>query len=204
MMMAGSAPHRYGGLHDGNSIDSVRRKKIIHLLEEQPGLSIDELADAFNISRGTIRHHLQLLIRQGNVAAYRQGNRRLHFTTQMSPMRRKAIYLLRIGSIRSVVNETVDYPRFRLSQVAQQIGLSPRSVRRALQMLEKAGLIEWRSSSKQKGVREVVFHPELRVAWALYIKDAGRAEFRAFHKHPSWFLGIGALLGKLAVADRGS
>lgn len=195
---------RNSDVHYAKVISNPLRADIARLLDEQPGLSIHEVAEIVGLSRGAVRHHLSRLITQGYVAAYRQGNQRLHFTTNMPPMRRKAVYLLRIGSLRSFVEGTIDEGRFHPGELANELGLSARSVRRALAMLEKAGLVERTKSTQQRGAHELSFHSELRVAWTLYIKDAGRAGVKTLHKHPAWFMGFSALLGKLAAADAGA
>ncbi len=54
------------------ALDDPTRRKIIELLREKD-MAAGEIADAFNISKPSISHHLELLKKADIVVAVRQG-----------------------------------------------------------------------------------------------------------------------------------
>lgn len=177
-------------------LENGSRAEVLRVIEERPGLSIQEVAEAMGLSRGAVRHHLGYLTRDGHVASHRHGNHVLLFSAAVPVMRRRAIFQLRIGSIRSIVEAAIERPRFRPVEVADEVGITVRSVRRGLRVLERAGLVQ--SESVRRGTYRLSFHPELRIAWVLYGKDAP-GEISSLRKAPGWLIGLELLLGKLVL-----
>ena len=180
-----------------DQIESGPRADVLRIIEERPGLSIQELAEALELSRGAVRHHLVHLTRDGHVSSHRHGNHVLLFAASVPVMRRRAIFQLRIASIRSIVEVAIARPRLRPVEVADETGISVRSVRRGLRVLERAGLVQ--SESVKRGTYSVSFHPEMRIAWVLYGKDATRVP--SLRKAPGWLIGFELLLGKLVLGS---
>lgn len=179
-------------------LGSGPRADILGIIEERPGLSIQELSEALGLSRGAVRHHLVHLTRDRHVASHRHGNHVLLFAADVPVMRRRAIFQLRIASIRSIVEVAIARPRLRPVEVADETGISVRSVRRGLKILERAGLVQ--SEPVKRGVYRLSFHPEMRIAWVLHGKDAERA-VTSLRKAPGWLIGFELLLGKLALGS---
>lgn len=192
-----AASYKNGRMGTPDLPENPVRANLVQVIEDMPGSSIQELSNALGLSRGATRHHLNHLDKEGFITVYRQGNHRLHFASRMPPMRRKAISLLRISSIRSIVDETIESPRFRAADLTAATELSARSVRRGVKILARAGLAE--SRTVKWGVYDIRYHPELRIAWVLYSKDAGRAAPAPLRETPGWILGLEILLGKLSI-----
>lgn len=186
--------------------------RILQTIEETPGLSIEEVADRVALSRSTVRYHIDRLSSDRLVVIQRQGNHRLHFPASMPRMRCRALTLLRLGSIRSVVDAvmqpvgTSDPPgpttRFRTATIADETGVGVRSVYRCVRTLERAGLAEM-TPTGTRGSYFMAVHPELRIAWVFYAKDAARAP-RPLRAAPAWLLVFEMLLGKMAVGAAAS
>lgn len=185
--------------------------RILQTIEETPGLSIEEVADCVALSRSTVRYHIDRLSADHLVVIQRQGNHRLHFPVSMPRMRRKALTLLRIGSVRSVVDAVMqsvggDPPgptaRFRTVAIAEETGVSARSVYRCVRTLERAGLAEL-TPTGTRGAYLMSVHPDLRIAWVFYAKDAARAP-RPLRTAPAWLLVFELLLGKMAFGAAAS
>ncbi len=177
---------------------NLSRAEVMRIIEDRPGLSIQELAETLGLSRGAVRHHLVHLTRERYVSSHRHGSHVLLFSAIVPVLRRKAIFQLRIGSIRSIVEATIERPWFRPAEVADGAGISVRSVRRGLRVLERAGLVQ--SQSVKRGIYNLTFHPEMRIAWVLYGKDVAQA-VTTLRRAPGWFIGFELLLGKLALGS---
>lgn len=200
-LLDGDAPHLDAASPSASAADllgSGPRADVLRIIEERPGLSIQELSEVLGLSRGAVRHHLVHLTRDGHVASHRHGNHVLLFSTAVPVMRRRAIFQLRIASIRSIVEVAIARPRLRPAEVADETGISVRSVRRGLRILERAGLVH--SEPVKRGVYRLSFHPEMRIAWVLHGKDAARA-VTSLRKAPGWLIGFELLLGKLALGS---
>lgn len=191
---------------------SPARQDILHAIEEMPGLSIQEIAEAVVLSRSTVRYHVRRLVRDQRVVVHRQGNHCLHFATAMPRMRRRAIALLRIRSLRSIAETLLpgdpveeggrDHDAagglILVTDLADGTDIDLRSVYRGLKALERAGLIEMERAAKRRGAYKLSPHPEFRIAWVLHCKGAGRAP-RPLRRTPGWLVGFELLLGKFVL-----
>ncbi len=60
------------------------RGSLVHLIEENPGISFLRISDTLKMNRGTLRYHLDLLEKEGKVKAVVKGNKKLYYTTDGS------------------------------------------------------------------------------------------------------------------------
>ncbi len=183
------------------ALDNPHQERLYRLVEEAPGLNINELAEDMEISRGSTRYHLRRLLKRGLVVAHRHGHNRFHFASNMPVMRRRAVFLLRLPTIRALVELALADDHLRTADLADALGVSARSVRRNLKVLEKAGLLECHQVKNRRGAYDATFHPDLRIAWVLYCKDAGFRRLRPLRKAPALILGLEFLFGLFAFGS---
>lgn len=177
-----------------NGVDHLARVELLRLAREQPGLNIHEMARQLGLSRGATRYHLRVLIRHGRMVTQRQGHHLLHFAAAMPPLRRRAVALLRIGSLRAIVGALVQDRTLRPSALARHLGMSARSVRRGINTLAKTGLALQHKDPRGRG-QDVELHPDARIAWVLWCKDAGQGEAAPEAREaPAWVFSLETVL----------
>jgi DNA-binding MarR family transcriptional regulator len=123
-------------------IRSEKRRTLLEILNRQPGLNIDELAQSLGVRRTAAIHHLRRLEKQITIVRVRQGRHVLHFLGSLPPARRAAICLARVPSIRRIIDDLVQFPQYSQQAVAERIGVSRRTVRRAIRRLLQGRLID--------------------------------------------------------------
>lgn len=150
--------------------EETQRSSLFRLIAEQPGLDLKELADALGFSRSTVAYHVRRL--GPRVVTIRQGRHRLHFSSSMHSMQRQAIALLRIWSVRFLVEAAIREKVIDPHALAQEKGISGRSVRRSIRMLVDAGLAQDHPDEKIRGARRLDLHPHTRLAWSIWCRGA--------------------------------
>ena len=137
-----------------------RRRRILDLLGETPGLNLDEVAQALGVQRTAAKHHLRLLERLGHVVRVHQGRHVMHFRAGMPPVEQEMFRLFRVPSVRRVAEALfLDGGRPR-EALAAELDVTPRTVRRAIRQLTRSGLA--RLERAPDGPR-VFLHPRLRI-----------------------------------------
>lgn len=173
-----------------SALNSPTRSEVVLLLKEQPGLNIVEIAARLKLSVSSTRYHLRRLLRAGTIVAHRQGHHRLHFPSSMRPTQRTSVALLRIASIRSLVEAIIQDPVVKPTALATSLGYSARSIRRSLKILIRAGLAR-EEVNPDTSTRRIELGADLRLAWAFWVSDAGRnAPPANLGKAPSWVLAL--------------
>lgn len=153
-----------------NGVDP-QRQALFKLIEEQPGLNIRELAATLQVARSTARYHLTRLNKADMVATLRLGHHQLIFAKSTTPPRRTAIALLRVASIRALVEAVEATPTFEPAALARQLEISARSVRRSLRTLERAGLVTDEPIARARGAHRILLHPDLRFSFVHWFKE---------------------------------
>lgn len=169
--------------------DEPQRASLMRLIEEQPGLDLKELSDLMGLSRSTVVYHIRRL--GSRVVTIRQGRYSLHFAASMPSTQRRAIALLRIWSVRFLVEQAIHDKAIEPALIAQEKGISKRSVRRSIRMLVEAGLARDHKDDlgRLRGVRHIDLHPDARLAWSLWCRDEDSAhQIEPLRKSPGWVL----------------
>ncbi|MHB1262008.1 MAG: helix-turn-helix domain-containing protein [Thermoplasmatota archaeon] len=152
------------GPHDGRIGPMVgigpRRQAILDLLEHNPGLNLDEVAAALGVRRTAAKHHLRLLERDGLVVRVQQGRHVLHFRHGLPVVDQEIFRLFRVPSVRRVAEALYFDPACRREDLAATLDVTPRTIRRAIRHLSRAGLA--RSEEGPQGPL-VLLHPRLRM-----------------------------------------
>lgn len=135
----------------------------------------------------------------GKVVTRRQGHHVLHFASTLPTIQRKAVCLLRISSVRSIVEIVAEEgPVVRVADVAERLGITRRSARRSIKMLTSETLAEDASVEGERGARKITLHPDTRIAWVLWFQEAKRDEdYDSLHKAPGWMLWFDTAFGLL-------
>lgn len=135
----------------------------MEILETYPGLNLDEVALAISVQRTAAKHHLRALERMGEVHRLRWGRHTLHFPRSLPASDRILFCLFRVPSLLGVALELAAEPRLDRRALAAKLQVTPRTIRRALRLLERHGLV--RIEPAREGP-VATLHPRLRVLLA--------------------------------------
>jgi len=139
--------------------------RVLHVLGERPGASVQDLAEDLGITRTATLHHIRCLMREGLVCSLRQGRRRLHYlaATQQPPT---LLGLLHAHTARLVVESLASDPGTSWRRLARQLGITPRAVRWHIRKLEAESALRVQPSLFGPG-HITVLSPGLRAALGL-------------------------------------
>ncbi|HUR25215.1 MAG TPA: winged helix-turn-helix transcriptional regulator [Candidatus Thermoplasmatota archaeon] len=155
------------GTAERASVIGPKRQLILEILEDRPGLNLDEVAAALGVRRTAAKHHLRLLERGGYVVRLHQGRHVLHFRVGLPAIEQAMFRLFRIPSVRRVAEAVFLDDCKPRDALASQLDVTPRTVRRAIRQLAKAGLLRIERSPTSS---RTLLHPRLRV---LIARQAG-------------------------------
>lgn len=149
----------YSRLTDDELLENENRQQLVALVEEEPGVSISELADEIGLGWGATVYHLERLEAAGHLASRSEGKRRCFYRpgTQAAGQA-DALGLLRDERARSVAEHILEHPGATQSDVAEEIDTSSATVYRRVQKLADADLVE----SEKRG-RCVRYEPTARL-----------------------------------------
>lgn len=118
------------------------RTRILHLVRENPGICIQELADLMHLARNAIVYHLRRLVRAGQVSATRHGRRTSYFGLDIAAkIVRDAHTIMRLRTVRCVLENLRTNPTLGWRTLAKRLKLTPHTIRWHVARLEQAGLL---------------------------------------------------------------
>lgn len=155
-----------------DTLQNPTRRRLMDLVQETPGLNIQEIADALGVQRTAANHHVRRLLKDGFLVTHWQGPHMLHFPATIPLVQRTVLSVLRIPSVWGIANELLGDPSLSGGALASRLRMNPRTVRRAVRTLKSHGLLQVEPSGTPPR-RTSHLHPELRVALA-HLTDPGR------------------------------
>ncbi len=132
----------YTRLAPGSALDDPTRARLLDLIRRDPGVGAESLTTALDAGRGTVRHHLGVLLRAGHVSRVRLGRYTRYFPAgpmAASEMTREAV--LRAGSARRVHEAIATNEGVTQTELARTVGLTAPAVHYLVDRLEAAGLV---------------------------------------------------------------
>lgn len=136
---------------------------VVRTLHERPGLNIDELAAVMGVRRTAANHHVRILERDGLVVRVRQARHQLHFAGDTTGFERTMLCAMRVPSVLDVARLLFNGAPPSSSRLAETLGVTTRTVRRALRLLANQSLLK---IEERQGVRIAHLHPTLRLVLA--------------------------------------
>lgn len=121
--------------------DHGTRDAILDLLEREPGMTMTEIADALDLNKGTLRYHLEVLVKKERIFIRTEGKKRSYYSGK-APARRsreRSRDLSRTDKrILSVIEEN---PGIDLKGLSRVVNISRSEGRSVLRRLEGMGII---------------------------------------------------------------
>lgn len=130
----------YSRIPRSRVLEHETRQHVYDLLQDTPGLSLEEIAASLELSRSTARHHLRVLEDAGLVRHAVEGRCRIHYPSGAGD---EALtrHLLENPRRRSIVELLSDEPA-SLGELCQALDANAGSVHFHLRKLSEAGLVE--------------------------------------------------------------
>lgn len=140
-------------------LENENRQRLVALVEDEPGVSLSELADELGLGWGATVYHLERLEDAGHLASRRAGKRRCFYRPGTRDAEQvDALGLLRDERARTVAEHILENPGTSQSDVADGIEASSATVHRRVEKLREADLVE----AKRRG-RCVAYAPTERL-----------------------------------------
>lgn len=117
------------------------RGDMLRLVQEHPGLNLQELCARVRLARGPTQWHLDKLERNGYLTRVRHGGESLFFPRAMPPQQVKALAALRHPSRRALLALAARQAGLRPSEAARELGLRPPTIRHHARELLELGLL---------------------------------------------------------------
>lgn len=133
----------YSRLRRERLLDHPARARLVELARAKPGIRHAELIAALDLSRGTVEHHLDQLVRHGHLVPLRQDGGILAYcvTGALPPDEARRLALLRRGHLAAVHDLYRAEPTLSLREAARRLGIRAPSVHKARRKLEAEGIL---------------------------------------------------------------
>ncbi|WP_292520327.1 winged helix-turn-helix transcriptional regulator [Methanoculleus sp.] len=124
-------------------LDDDFRSDLYRQIVANPGAGAGELSELTGASRGRLRYHLDLLIREGKVAAVDHRNRTGHFARNQgyTDLEQRILISLQEEPSRMILTHLLEAPDTTRSDVAERLGLSGPTISRHMQEFEAEGIV---------------------------------------------------------------
>ncbi|NLN09103.1 MAG: winged helix-turn-helix transcriptional regulator [Methanoculleus thermophilus] len=149
-------------------LDDDFRLDLYQEIAANPGVGARVLGKMVGVSRGRLRYHLDMLIREGKVAAVAYRNRTGYFARSQrhTDLQQRLLIALREETLRTILGHLLESPDTTRNDVAERLGLSGPTVSHHMQELEVDGIVAAERDGRfvryrlSEGVREFLSrHP---------------------------------------------
>ena len=132
------------------------RGRIRTLVQDEPGIHVSEIAERLAISWHTAGYHLGILARSRLVHLEKNGRERRVFPSGLPPRHRQWLAALRTEQAAEVLRILLRDPRLSVPVLSRRMGFSEKIVRRQVERLAEAGLVE------RRGELRPVYQPSVQ------------------------------------------
>lgn len=134
------------------------RASIRNVVQANPGIHVSELAERLHVSWHTAAYHLGVLARLRLVQLEKNGRERRVFPMGVPPRHRQWLAALRDEDAAEVLRILLRDPRLSVPVLSRRMGFSEKIVRRQVERLAEAGLVE------RRGQLRPVYEPSPQAA----------------------------------------
>lgn len=133
----------YSRLSPDELLENETRAELYDLLQDDPGLSMQEVADRTGHGWGTIVYHLERLEDNGYLLSQESGRARRFFPSgAVDADEAQPLALLREETPRRIVEALAEEPGMNGRDLADELDLAPSTVSKHVGRLQEAGLVE--------------------------------------------------------------
>jgi DNA-binding transcriptional ArsR family regulator len=134
----------YSRIQRDDALENDTRREVYEIVEENPGVCIQEAADQADVSYSTASYHLKRLVRMDYVTREEDGNKVLYYKNggTFTAEERDLIPILQNEEAMRVFHHIVENPWCYRAQVADALDVSHTTVNWHLDRLQDADLVE--------------------------------------------------------------
>lgn len=143
------------------------RRKIVEAVSAKHGINERALQETTGLKRGTVRHHLRLLVDSGILTRYPVGRENHYFPAGVERKRMDQVATANHGRAKRVLREIFLDPGIPQAELGERVGMTRKVLRHYIDFLGEHGLVEeqrdgryqryWPASSLDEAVYESVF-----------------------------------------------
>lgn len=147
-----------------NVLDDNFRHDLYQQITANPGAGTAELCELMDSSRGRLRYHLDVLIREDKVAAVDYRNRARHFARnkRYTTLEKRIFASLRDETPGAILTLLLRSPGATRNDIAEELGLSGTTILQHMQQFEAEGIVFINRKGRSfryrlsRGVREIL------------------------------------------------
>jgi predicted transcriptional regulator len=157
----------YGRVSGPELLEQPLRRRLLELIERQPGIHASELCRTAGEPWGTVQYHLSLLHRGDMVTTVEAGRERHFFPSQMDPTRARLVAIMQQGRRQEIALYIRDHPGARQVDICEAVDVSRKTFRSSIEPLVSEGLVHERRGLQnnryfpQEGLAELLPGPAL-------------------------------------------
>ncbi|HET6398103.1 MAG TPA: hypothetical protein VFH47_00940 [Candidatus Thermoplasmatota archaeon] len=122
-------------------LEQPMRRRLLELIQSQPGIHASELARESGEPWGTIQYHLSLLHRTSLVTSVEAGRERRFFPAEVEPARARLLALLHQGRRGEIAQYIRSHPGARQVDICEALDVSRKTFRHSVAPLVEEGLV---------------------------------------------------------------
>lgn len=126
------------------------RREILNLLRSEPGLTKSQVCRRLNLAWGTVSHHTRVLERDGALARRRILGFNRYYTSDARGPELQLMPLLRESLVPYLLQRVEATPGIGIQKLSRELGLGRKVIRRQLESMVEAGLVERSSDYRPK------------------------------------------------------
>jgi len=117
------------------------RRKIYKVVNKYAGLHFREVERKSELATGSVKYHLDFLVKQGLIKFEKEGNNVRYFPRSFKAENKKIMSFLRQKSVRAIVLFILMHPKCNHEEIVSFVRLSPSTVSWHLKKLEESNMI---------------------------------------------------------------
>lgn len=136
-----------------HALENPKTKEIFFHIQNNPGLTIQQLSDEQNINRGTLKYHLGQLFTNNKIMLVRRGKVSQLYYNKLSPMDKESIiasYMRRNDNSRSILFSIMDNPGVTNKDLSEKFGLDKSTITDYMKKFMDDDIVEFRQDGKFK------------------------------------------------------
>jgi len=136
-----------------HALENPKTREIFIHIQNNPGLTIQQLSDEQNINRGTLKYHLSQLFTNNKITLVRRGKISQLYYNKLSPMDKESIitsYMRRNDNSSSILFSIMDNPGVTNKDLSEKFSLDKSTITDYIKKFMDDDIVEFRQDGKFK------------------------------------------------------
>ncbi len=136
-----------------HALENPKTREIFFHIQNNPGLTIQQLSDEQHINRGTLKYHLSQLFTNNKITLMRRGKVSQLYYNKLSPMDKESViasYMRGNDNSRSILFSIMDNPGVTNKDLSEKFGLDKSTITDYIKKFMDDDIVEFRQDGKFK------------------------------------------------------